>query len=246
MTGPSSQHSAPVLKTTVHRLRELALAAQPGDFLGSEKELRDLLGVSRPTYRQAVLMLEQAQLLTKRMGPHGGCYASRPDPQSVARWAALYLQIERATLHDLMDVSHGLQEHALTAASQCTDEDARGRLRQFLDAVATENRTDDTAWFMEHERAFEKHILAMADNPALHLFFQIARKFVDDSPASSLLIANAAMRRHRASAWARIGEALLSGVPRDAIEISRQQYNAFIALVPGEALRSEAVSDSGR
>ena len=241
MSTSSDQSSAPVLKTAVHRLRELALAARPGDFLGSEEELRDLLGVSRPTYRQAVRMLEQDQLLTKRMGPRGGCYASRPDPNTVSRWAALYLQIEQATLHDLMDTSHALQQHALTAACGSVDQDARESLRQFLHQLGGESRLEDPLWFLARERAFEQHILALAGNPALRLFFQIARKFVDESPASQALIANPAMRRLRASAWIRIGEAVLAGVPGEAIEISRQQHNAFIALVPGEALRSTAV-----
>lgn len=241
MTASPQQRRAPVLKTAVHRLRELALAAQPGDFLGPEEELRDLLGVSRPTYRQAVLMLEQDQLLTRRMGPHGGCYASRPDANSVARRAALYLQIEQATLHDLMDVLQGLQQHALTAACLCADDGARSGLRLFLNGLAEESRLDDLAWFLERERAFEHHILAMANNPALRLFFQIARKFVDDSPASQLLVASPAMRRLRAAAWTRIGEVVLAGATAEAIELSRQQHNAFVALVPGEALRGTAV-----
>lgn len=241
MSGLSDRKSAPVLKATLHRLREMALAARPGDFLGSEEELRDLLGVSRPTYRQAVRMLEQDQLLTKRMGPHGGCYASRPDPNSLSRLAALYLQVERATLHNLMNVSHGLQQHALTAACRCEDEGAREGLRRFLGDLALENRLDDAAWFLERERAFEQHILTMAGNPALRLFFQISRQFVDDSPASQLLIANIAMRRLRALAWTRLGEAVLSGAIEEAIEISHQQHNAFVALVPGETLRSDAV-----
>src|SRR5690606_33684061 len=119
---------SPVLKTAIQRLRAMALEAEEGEFLGSEDELRVRLGVSRPTYRQAVRILEQDQLLTKRMGAHGGCYASRPDAESAARSAALYLQIERATLQNLLETTHGLQQNALTAACRCKDEAARADL----------------------------------------------------------------------------------------------------------------------
>lgn len=235
------QTRAPVLKIAVGQLRAIALAARPGDFLGSEEELRALLGVSRPTYRQAVQLLEHDQLLTKRMGPRGGCYASRPDPNSLSRWAALYLQIEKATLHDLLDVSLSLEQQTLTAACLSTDETARADLRAFLDALPGIRETSDQDWFLEQERGLQQLLLALADNPAMRLFFQITRKFVDDNPASKVLIGDAAMRRMRVLAWSRIGEAVLNRSVDEAREIARQQHSAFVSLLPGEALRGNAI-----
>lgn len=241
MNPPSAASPAPVLKAAIGRLRQMALAVAEGEFLGSEQELRGLLGISRPTFRQAVRMLEQDQLLTKRMGPHGGCYAARPDPQTAARSAALYLQVEQATLQDFMEMENVLQQHALTSACQSVDVGARAAMRDFLARLEEAGDPADLADFQEMERRFEQLVLAMARNPALRLFAEIMRNFVDDNPASQVLIANPAMRRLRCSAWRRLGEAILAGEIEHCLAISREQFDAFVALLPRAALQGHGV-----
>lgn len=236
---------APVLKAAIQRLRQMALAAEEGDFLGSEQDLRDQLGISRPTFRQAVRMLEQDQLLAKRMGPHGGCYAARPDPQSAARSAALYLEIEQATLHDFMEMENMLLQHGLAAACRSTNAAARGAMRDFLAALEEAGDPIDLTPFQEKEVQFEQLLFALAGNPALRLFAEIMRNFVDDHPASQLLIAQPAMRRLRCSAWRRIGEAILARDIEQTLAIAREQYDAFVALLPPAALQGHGLCAGG-
>jgi len=50
--GRSAAHRA------AHALREDILAREDGELLGSEDELMERLGVSRPTLRQAARLLE--------------------------------------------------------------------------------------------------------------------------------------------------------------------------------------------
>lgn len=236
---------APVLKAAVARLRQLALATPAGEFLGSEQELSDLLAISRPTFRQAVRVLEQDQLLEKRMGPHGGCYAARPDSRTTARAAALYLQVEQANLRDLMQVTQALQQCLLTLACQSDRVAEKARLRTFLDHLATQGHPEDLPRFLEAERSFEQLVTSIAGNPALRLFLQIARQFVDESAASQVLIANPAMRRMRCAAWSRLGEAILAGDAAQALAIATQQGSAFAALVPGDTVEAWAQGIDG-
>ena len=231
---------APVLKAAIARLRQLALATPKGEFLGSEQELSDLLGISRPTFRQAVRVAEQDQLLEKRMGPHGGCYASRPDSRTTARAAALYLQVAQANLGDLMQVLHGLQQCLLALACESDRVEEKARLRVFLDRLAMQGPPEGLAHFLEAERQFEQLVIDIAGNPALSLFLQIARQFVDESAASQVLIAKPAMRRMRCTAWARLGEAILAGDAAQALAIADEQAAAFAALVPGDTVEAWA------
>ncbi len=232
---------APVLKAAIRRLRQLALATPEGDFLGSEQELGELLGVSRPTFRQAVRVLEQDQLLVKRMGPHGGCYAARPDSRTTARSAALYLQVQQATLRDLMQVSNGLQICLLNLACESKKYAEKNELESFIYALSADDAAEDLACFLALERRFEQLVLDIAGNPALRLFLQIARKFVDESAASQALIANPAMRRMRRSAWVRMGEAILAGNSAACLAVAREQSDAFAALLPGDVMEPLAV-----
>lgn len=234
--------SSPVLKTAIQRLRAMALAADKGDFLGTEEELRARLGVSRPTYRQAVRVLEQDQLLTKRMGAYGGCYATRPDAQSAARSAALYLQIERATLRDLIEVAHGLHQNALTAACRCTDARARADLKALADVLEAEGYRPDLPWFLEREREYEECVLAMTGNPALTLFIRISRKFVEDNPASHILVADPVMRKMRSQARVQMSRAILAGDKDACLAISGKHNAAYLRLISDDALEGTGVS----
>ena len=86
---------------------------------------------------------------------------------------------------------------------------------------------------------------SIAGNPALRLFLQIARQFVDESAASQVLIANPAMRRMRCAAWSRLGEAILAGDAAQALAIATQQGSAFAALVPGDTVEAWAQGIDG-
>jgi GntR family transcriptional regulator, transcriptional repressor for pyruvate dehydrogenase complex len=227
--------SAPVLRSAVRRLRQLSLAAEEGDFLGTEPDLQERLEVSRPTLRQAVRILEQDQMVEKRMGPRGGCYASRPNPAMVARAASLYLHGRKTTLQDLLAVSQALQQQALTLAVRSADAAGRENLRTFLAELDPQGAARDQSVFLECERRFEQLVLALADNPALDLIVQITRKFVDETPGSQLFIADAALRLRRAHAWHTLGEAILAGDEAGCLAIARAQSEAFQSLVALEA-----------
>ena len=240
----NARPAAPVLGQAVRRLRAMALAAADGAFLGSEEEMRALLDVSRPTLRQAARILEQERLIEMRMGKRGGIYAARPDLQTVARSAAQYLQIEGTTLLHLLNVYHGLREQVTTAACGCTDDAMRERLAAFLAGVSASLPAENTSLFLEHERRFEQLLVDMAGNPALGLFTRIARRFVDENPASQVFIARPEVRRSRCQAWLSLGSAVLAGDRARAIALGSEQQRAFVAMIPGESLHDMGIGGS--
>ena len=64
-----------------------------GDYLPNEAELMTHFGVSRPTLREAVRVLESERLVEVRRGSRTGARVRVPGPEIVARPAGLLLEL---------------------------------------------------------------------------------------------------------------------------------------------------------
>src|SRR5512139_603460 len=71
-----------------------------GDSLGSEPELIARFGVSRPSIREALRILEAEGLISVMRGMLGGVVVHEPDQRMTARTAATVLQARNVPLAD--------------------------------------------------------------------------------------------------------------------------------------------------
>src|SRR5690606_29970040 len=131
--SPQPQSSA---AKVADQLRQRILACAEGDFLGNEDTLLAQYGVSRPTFRQSVRMLELEQLLETRRGPDGGYYARKPSMKSVGRIAATYLESRNTRADQLIDAGNILFAGMIHRAATSTDETGRAALRNFQQHLA--------------------------------------------------------------------------------------------------------------
>src|SRR3954451_6761884 len=78
----------------------------PGDRLGTEQELADEFGVSRPTLREALRLLSASQLLRVRRGPPRGRFVARTPNEgmsaNLSESIALMLAAESASMPELL------------------------------------------------------------------------------------------------------------------------------------------------
>ncbi len=106
-----------------------------GDQLPAERDLAELLGVSRVTLREAIKALREVGLVDSRRGRSGGTFVGRPRPPR--RRAAR--QISRsmgATLQDALDMRRVVEPGAAElAATRDLSADDRNTLRECLDAA---------------------------------------------------------------------------------------------------------------
>ncbi len=91
-------------------LRRMVVDGQlkEGDFLPNEAELMAHFGVSRPTLREAVRVLESERLVEVRRGSRTGARVRVPGPEIVARPAGLLLELSGATIADVMTAWSGI------------------------------------------------------------------------------------------------------------------------------------------
>jgi DNA-binding FadR family transcriptional regulator len=172
-------HRIPEAKTAVDRvaqaLRAMALAQSEGALLGSEDELMTKIKVSRPTLRQGAALVVQEQLIRIRRGVNGGYFVSAPKSYTVARIAAIYLQLRGARLADLLLAVEPVRGGLARLAARNHDPAAREQLQKLLEdeRVSAGSEGSDYRAFLRAERAFARSLGALSRNPVLELFLDI-------------------------------------------------------------------------
>ena len=137
---------ASLVNLTVDALRKAVLAAAgPGVFLGSEEQLIEALGVSRPTFRQASKLLLHENLLVIKRGMGGGFFTQTPSGEAVSRMAAIYLNAQGTTLLQIHDALVPLMAEAAVLVARNPDATTRRRLYdellRLLDAASPDGRS---------------------------------------------------------------------------------------------------------
>ncbi|GGL15759.1 FadR/GntR family transcriptional regulator [Nocardia jinanensis] len=74
-----------------------------GDILPTEAQLMEQFGVSRPTLREAIRILETESLISSRRGTRGGAQVTGPEIGVAARYVGLILQLQGTTLADVYE-----------------------------------------------------------------------------------------------------------------------------------------------
>jgi DNA-binding FadR family transcriptional regulator len=163
-----------VVRRIANQLREEAFLGEHDALLGSEDELVERYGVSRPTFRLAAKLLEQSQLLKIKRGVKGGYFIQRPTSGAVAHMTAIYLQSRHATAQHLVATTGPLYAVTGRLAAQNLDAEGEQRLRTF---VEHERETLDLPMtlseYMASEHAFGDMFRALSGNAVASLFIEI-------------------------------------------------------------------------
>jgi GntR family transcriptional regulator, transcriptional repressor for pyruvate dehydrogenase complex len=101
---------------------------RPGDRLPPEAELARSLGVSRPTVREALKVLESQKVLRSSTGPTGGTFIEAIDGAGVAEYLtdsiSLLLDVDELTLEELWEAREVTDVPAAElAAARRTEQD---------------------------------------------------------------------------------------------------------------------------
>ncbi len=148
-----------------------------GESLGREPDLVDRFGVSRPSLREALRILEAEGLISVRRGVLGGVVAHRPDKRMTARTAALVLQARNVPLADVYQARSMIEPVAarLVAASR-SRRSAAAELRR-LSAEQLEAIDDPETFGLANSR-FHARLVELAGNQTLSIVAEMLHEIV--------------------------------------------------------------------
>lgn len=151
---------------------------QPGDNLPPEAKLLEQFGISRPTLREALRVLESEQLISVHRGARGGARVRTPDPSSAARSAGVLLQIRGVALDDVLQAELILECGAIRLlASDGGAADGVARLRAWLEDEGS--ALDDLDRFSACAAGFHHELIDAAGNESLVLLGSMVREIVE-------------------------------------------------------------------
>lgn len=165
--GRTAVRSPKTAELVAGTLRRMVVDGQlkDGDFLPNEAELMAHFGVSRPTLREAVRVLESERLVEVRRGSRTGARVRVPGPEIVARPAGLLLELSGATIADVMVARSGLEPIAARLLAESGTPAAFDELdRMLAEDIPASWQSDRLA---ETTSAFHRRMVELSGNATL-------------------------------------------------------------------------------
>jgi GntR family transcriptional repressor for pyruvate dehydrogenase complex len=134
---------------------------KPGERIPSERELAAFLGVSRPSVREAIMVLEAMGFLESRQG--GGTFVRSLTEISMADpLASMVERRDPRMLHALTEVRMGLETWSAYLAARRAEDSEIERLRELYEVMAEQAATG--GWDPEIDTEFHLTITAATHN----------------------------------------------------------------------------------
>lgn len=167
-TGSGSTVRSPkTAELVAGTLRRMVVEGQltDGDFLPNEAELMAHFGVSRPTLREAVRVLESERLVEVRRGSRTGARVRVPGPEVVARPAGLLLELSGATIADLLTAKAGIEPMAARLLAESGSAEAFAELDILLEELVADGWQSER--LAENTGAFHLRVVQLSGNATL-------------------------------------------------------------------------------
>jgi GntR family transcriptional repressor for pyruvate dehydrogenase complex len=184
--GAAAVRSPKAGELVARTLRRMIVDGQlkDGDFLPTEAELTQHFGVSRPTLREAVRVLESERLVEVRRGSRTGARVRVPGPEIVARPAGLLLELSGATIADVMVARSAIEPTAARLLAQTGTPAGFGELSSIL--------TDDVPVAWESGRLaqtsawFHRRMVELSGNATLGLIAGMLHEITERHTAAAI------------------------------------------------------------
>lgn len=148
-----------------------------GDQLAGEQQLLVEFGVSRPTLREAIRVLESESLVVVKRGSRGGIEIAVPRVETAAHYAGLLLEYRGATTSDVFTAAAAVEAPcaALLARKRTVSD-----LKELRAAVESEQEArDDPEALLDLQNAFHRLVVDLVDNNTLRVLSEVVRHVIE-------------------------------------------------------------------
>lgn len=164
-------HAPKLSHLVAERLREQIAHGEltAGDSLPSETELLTQFGISRPTLREALRVLESESLIRLGRGARSGATVLGPSVEAAARHSAMYLASHGTTLAEIHQVRMLIEPSLAAILAQRAKKDHIKALQQCVDAQQEGLANKDYAAVIAAVMSFHSVMVRSSENRALGL-----------------------------------------------------------------------------
>jgi GntR family transcriptional repressor for pyruvate dehydrogenase complex len=212
----------PVPRSIADHIQRLILKGglKAGDRLPSQRELAEQLGVSRPSLREALTVLETIGLVSVRAG--SGVFVARSDVR-----APMWRYADRCTPADVYEARLGLEGYAARLAAMRVDETAIARLEGCAQTMGLAYEQDDVIGIAAADAEFHDLIFELCGNPMLAAMYRPVREILVESqrlPMMHRSLLGETVNEHRI-----IQERIVDGDPKAAEDAMHHHIRAAAA-----------------
>lgn len=158
-----------------------------GDRLPTEREMSEMLGVSRTVIRDAIKTLSGVGILEVKHGV--GTFVATVDGDIIARQLSTLLFNDSDTIENLFEVRMELETAAVGwAAERCNDE-AKEKINDFIkESLQLLNSDCDSKHYILHDQEFHLLIAALSGNPVVVRLMRNMLDLLDETRVHTLNI----------------------------------------------------------
>jgi GntR family transcriptional repressor for pyruvate dehydrogenase complex len=216
----------------------------PGDFLGSETDLAQQLGVSRVPVRDAFRSLQAMGIIEVRVGAGGGARIAQGNPKRFAEALSVQFKLVGISAAELFDSQFAIEtaatELAARNATAADLADLQGVLEKLRDCLNDPKAFAPQA-FTWHGLDFHRRIVEASHNRALiaHEHALIEVLYESYAPQTTRALAERVLAKH-ARVFALIKDRDADGARRAMAEHLRQVRKSVLALLGEDAAAPRA------
>jgi GntR family transcriptional regulator, transcriptional repressor for pyruvate dehydrogenase complex len=166
----SSSLSDQIAEKILSMIRDRRL--KPGDMLPPERELAEMMGVSRPTLRGALGALSIMNIIENRQG--SGTYITSLEPEQVIEHLDVIFSVNDHAITELFEARKVIEVGLAGMAATKVDEKSGEKLLSLCDK--SRDLIHDVDAFMQCDLDLHETIMEIADNSFLSLFMKSINK----------------------------------------------------------------------
>lgn len=147
------------------------------DQLPAEHQLMERFGVSRPSCREALRILQSEGLVLVQRGNRGGARVMPPDPIRIASYASVFLQMRKATITEVFETRMVIEPAVLQKLAGNCSQEFLSRLAQ--NAASQRYIVDDRPAFYRRGRDFRQMFVDACQSETLRLMGLMVGEIAD-------------------------------------------------------------------